>query len=254
MKRKLLTLAIVSALSAACIFGVTACNKDDGGDESGGEESHVPDVGASEQINSEEEWNAAQKFKLESSTVSTYLVYDYNDYDPVNSEGEIHEIGNLVGYQVGNESYQISSSKCDSSREGNFTVTDKTYTLDVGTGAYECAYVVRKGVVEHNWDVKYRDNYDGAYDYVYPYSAFTYADGQYTGVVEGQKLTLKFGKTGNNYYLKYLKVIFEESRAQGSDFDSYYSVETSYYNINSTTYTFPQEPKDAVAAYRAENN
>lgn len=249
MKRKFLTMAIVSALSAACIFGATACNKDDGGDENG-----VPDVGASEQINSEAEWNAAQKFIPESSTMSTYLVYDYNDYDPVNGEGEIHEIGNRVGYQVGNESYQISSSKCDSSREGNFTATDKTYTLDVGTGDYESKYVVSKGVVVYNWDVQYRDNYDGENDYVYPYSAFTYADGQYTGVIEGQKLTLKFGKTGNNYYLKYMKVILEESRAQGSDFDSYYSVETSIYNINSTTYTFPQEAKDAIAAYRAANN
>lgn len=229
MKRKFLTLAIVSALSAACIFGATACNKDDGGDESG-----VPDVGDSIQVADEAAWNAAFNAPTNCTmSISQTMSYSVGDVSYTSSTTG-------TGYVVGNEDYQITTTVEDG------VVTSYYYTLTEGTKSYGAS---REGT-DGSWEV--REYTVGESDTnPYPYSAFTFENGKYVGTVVNEDMggvettvTVKIGSEG---YVKYMKQEYSNSEMS-------YMLETSVYNINSTTYTFPAEAKQAVADYKAAHS
>lgn len=230
MKRKFLTLAIVSALSAACIFGATACNKDDGGDESG-----VPDVGDSIQVADEAAWNAA----FDQPASCTMSMSQRVTYSMEGMTGTSTATG--ICYKVGNEDYQIINTV-----EGNDKTVDYYYTLTEGTKSYDASPEGTDGSWEvHEFTVDESDNNE------YPYSAFTFENGKYVGTVVSEDMggvettvTIKIGSEG---YVKYMK---QEYSNNGVSF----MLETSVYNINSTTYTFPAEAKQAVADYKAAHS
>lgn len=231
MKRKLLTLAIVSALSAACIFGATACNKDDGGDESG-----VPDVGDSIQVADEAAWNAAFDQPASCTMSTTQKASETIDEVTVTSTVK------GTGYFVDNEEYLISTMVVN----GDENVTYE-YILTDGTTSY---FAYRKQS-EESWKTNALTLTVSDSSVRYPFSAFTFENGEYIGAVVSEELggveisyTIKIGSEG---YVKYIK---EEYNYNGKSM----TTESSIYNINSTTYTFPADAKQAVADYKAAHS
>lgn len=243
MKKKFLMTAAACALSAACIFGATACNKDNGDDKSG-----VPDVGASIQVADEAAWNAALMLPR-NATTSTFVKI-------VNSTEDVAQTSTItvIGYVVGNEDYKQTTTVTDNKKSVSYD-----YSLLEENAAHAISYNAHREGDSDSWSVfDASAGGSAAGDIlcsVYPYSAFQFKDGVYTGKITDEGLggtgtkaevtvTIKIGSDG---YLKYMK---SESNADGT----YILNETAIYNINSTTYTFPADAKQAIADYKAANS
>lgn len=236
MKKKFVTLAIVSVLSAACILGATACNNsNDGGDKGG-----VPNTGDSIQVADEAAWNAAFR-SPESCTRSTTQIISYT------MEGvTVTSTTSGICYMVGNEDYEITTTVADGEEW-----TSYYYHLTEGTKTY----MAHREGADGSWEVGYAttDDSDTA---PYPYSSFTFENGKYVGRLVNEsddqsdaekveiKVTIKIGSEG---YVNYLKL---EDNEDGTSL----TVEFTVSNINKTTYTFPAEAKQAVVDYKAEHS
>lgn len=230
MKRKLLALAMVSALSAACIFGATACNKDADGNQGG-----VPDIGDSIQVADEAAWNAA--FNAPSNctmSMSQSIAYSIEGVTVTSTVSG-------TGYSIGNEDYQITKSV-----ENGEESVSYYYHLTEGTKTY----IAHREGADGSWEVNDATTGDSDTN-PYPYSSFTFENGKYTATIVSEDMggveTMVTVKIGAEGYVKYMK---QEYSNNGMSF----MLETSIYNINSTTYTFPAEAKQAVADYKAANN
>lgn len=236
MKKKFIALAMVSALSATCVFGATACNK--GGD--GGDKGGVPNTGDSIQVSDEAAWNAAFR-SPESCTRSTTQIISYT------MEGvTVTSTTSGICYMVGNEDYEITTTVADGEES-----TSYFYHLIEGTKTY----MAHREGADGSWEVGYAttDDSDTA---PYPYSSFTFENGKYVGRLVNEsddqsdaekveiKVTIKIGSEG---YVNYLKL---EDNEDGTSL----TVEFTVSNINKTTYTFPEDAKQAVVDYKAEHS
>lgn len=236
MKKKILTAVAVCALSGACVFGATACNKDSGSN-SGGE----PSVQVTE-----EQWNAAfnktEELISDGNPTSNYTL-TVNAH--MKSKGEGHDSETKIKrtqYKVGNESYVYDITTYSGGQEEY-----KEYRLIEDSDIYEAVFY------DGTWNVHLTGvSEDGGLN-CYPYSSFTYENGKYSGTVtteyeEEVKVSVKINADGYIFYM-YTESSYKDETSEGMQRTEY-----TFTNIGTTTYTFPAEAKQAVADYKAANN
>lgn len=236
MKKRVLATLAACALSAACIFGATACNNGDDGDKGNvpdiGNESDVPGAYDSIQVADEAAWNAAFNAPLSCTKIMSYK--------SSTDGGTFTLIASSTEYIVNNEDYIISTSV-----ENGIESVLYEYFIYEGTEFYRA----RRDGADGIWEVNYGTV--GIDINCYPYSAFTFENGKYVGSVTSEyfgnmetTITIKIGMEG---YVNYIK---EEQ----NDNEIIMTGEVSINNINSTTYTFPEDAKKAIANFRAGKN
>lgn len=239
MKKKVLVTAAVCALSVACVFGATACNKDDGSS------SGAPDVGPSVEV-TEEQWNAAIE---RSSTLTNYTASSFARVTETIDGHTYMVTQSRATYVVGDELFDTISSIAY--YKGGGSTREEMYIKKEGNVEYLAYWY---GPID-GWNVQKNENVDSFSGCInfrkYNYSEFTYENGKYIGnitVTEYSKetitVTLKFNDDG---YVTYIAMENEEeglSRFQ----------ESVIYNYGTTTYNFPAAAKKAVEDYKAANN
>ena len=239
MKKKVFTAAVVCAISAACIFGATACNNN---------ESEADDYSA--QV-TEEQWNAAFEKSFTSTNLTKSLYVKVTGTFDGQSYIETHS---ATTYVVGDEAY--FALIITSNDEGGEIFCTETYQKKEGT----VEYIVSRDSDTDDWSVSILgDGYSEEGGYLSaienaPYSAFTYENGKYVGNITiteydteiTMTATVKINADG---YITYLSASVEYE-AEGSSLFQ----ESTFYNYGTTTYNFPNDAKQAIEDYKASNN
>lgn len=241
MKKKFLVTAAVYALSAACIFGATACNKGDG--SSG---SNVPDVGPSIQVNAEE-WRAAYE-KTMSATNFTYVwVTTISDMEGYSETVKCYfwenmKFGETKAYMYG--TYMGGMCEYSYTENGQSYIADDE---DGEWGGYDGYFSF-----DLNKNSIFANDFNGGKNIGELYSEFTFNGGKYTanlinfnGVLP---ITVKIGENG---YISY--VYFEWNG--GDDESSKEICEFTFYDFGTTEFnSVPSAAKRAIEDYKAANN
>lgn len=267
MKKKVLTMALACALSAACLFSATACGNTINDDE--------PSVEVTE-----EEWKAAFEKMKSVTSFTAKKVYDYDDRYIFDYEGKVqdsHKIEHRDEYYSAMENI----AKIEISSKYN-------YDGEITEGSGICYEEKDGGQWYHTefFGEEWRTFYEAYAVYVSPanlakyysyatipetfessllselYSSFTYDNERYIAKLYGYydpdssrqdeyRVEIKFNKDG---YVSYFAQI-EEYEFHIPTTDSTCIIKTSitYSNFGTTTVSIDPTAKKAIDDYKAAN-
>lgn len=268
MKKKILTAVAVCALSGACVFGATACNKDSG---SSGGASQVTGT----------QWKAAfeKATALENVTIeATTTTY--------NGENKVREYISNVFFasdKMLTSSDYVLDNATDNESLKNVTVTGYNYLVKDGStyySVYNNPHVEDDGSVTDTWKAdieesgidKYKEEVsfyfsaeytatkDGKSSFIKDmFSAFTYADGAYTASLypkvdeEGNTgltaydITVKFENGNISYYSLYTEEPEAETPAK-------YKEEMKLTKYGTTAIILPAAAQKSLSDFKAVNS
>ncbi|MCM1545818.1 MAG: hypothetical protein NC033_02160 [Clostridiales bacterium] len=225
MKKKIIAAAAVCVISAACVFGATACSNSGGSGQS------------SVQVGSEEAWNAAFQ-KTGNATNYKQSVYAYyDDIDETNAPVKVTLEGTT--YRVGNEAYSVMTTSYSNGAPAD---TRYEYAL-IGENH---AYTASKINDEKEWYVM-QGNSIGATLMPFPYSQFAYKGGKYTATLTEyggeENLTVKINADGYVFY----------TARNYTDEDGSSLTEYTFSDFGTASCEMPADAKLAIANYKAAN-
>ncbi|MCM1439231.1 MAG: hypothetical protein NC131_08515 [Roseburia sp.] len=246
MKRKILVTAAVCALSAACVFGVTACSKDSGDSGSG-----HPDVGPSIEVADEAAWKAAWN-KTVTATNFTYVWLDKI------TDGIGMEATTMKAYFWGDEKFLETKNAYSGGRderyeryeyyvvkenETSYYANEEDGSWSVGVGDYFMG--------EISTAIFFDDRFNGGENIANLFSEFTYGSDKYTASLTYEGLTASVTvKINQDGYVSYFNCTIDDTESGYYKYTSEYT----FYNFGTTSYNVPAAAKQAVEDYKAANN
>ncbi|MCM1438206.1 MAG: hypothetical protein NC131_03195 [Roseburia sp.] len=248
MKKKFFATAAVCVLSAACVFGVTACNN------GGGSSNGLPDVGDSAKIENAADWKAAFEKTVNATNYSYTRVTQYLDF----KYSEKQKV-----YVWGNEKFSDITLSDGSVQWIDYLICENNVTYDThldeygkwNTYDYDCFWYSFDGELDifSGFDSNSNDEFDGEKTLGDLFDEFVYKDGKYTANLKAEAydgyisvpVSVKFNNEGyvSYFYMSYI-----------SPYENLVA-EYVFYDYGTTDFkNVPAEARQAVEDYKAANN